>query len=108
MRRPLAAGALLLAAYVALSFANDTRGYLGTDTGAKVAALRAMERHHGLNPDLGYWAARWDRSGTFHPLVGTSHIRGKWFNVATVPALYLEYPLFRVGGYRLALEGPNE
>src|SRR5439155_12940315 len=106
LRRPVVAGLALLAVYVAVSFANDTRGYLGTDTGAKVAALRAMERHHGLNPDLGYWAARFDPSGAFHPLVGTSHVGGKWLNVSTVPALYLEYPLFRVGGYRLALLVP--
>ena len=42
LRRPLAAGLLSLALYVALSFANDPKGYLGTDTGGKVATLRMM------------------------------------------------------------------
>ena len=42
-RRGLAAGAVLPALYVGLSFANDPRGFLGTDTGGKVATLRAME-----------------------------------------------------------------
>ena len=54
MRRPLLACVLLFAVYVGLLFANDTHGTLGSDTGGKVATLRTMESHGGLNPDVGY------------------------------------------------------
>ena len=48
---------LLLIVYAGLSFAlNDPRGTLGTDTGGKLATLQMMERHGGLDPDIGYWA----------------------------------------------------
>lgn len=106
MRRPLLACVLLFAVYVGLSFANSTHGTLGTDTGSKVATLRTMQTHGALNPDVGYWAARWDPSGELHPLFYTNHIGGKWVNVTTVPVLYLGEPLFRLGGYRLALVLP--
>ena len=102
MRRPLLACVLLLAVYAGLSFANDTHGTLGTDTGGKVATLRTMESR-GLDPDVGYWAARWDPHGDLHPLFYTSPIGAKWVNVTTLPVLYAAEPLFRLGGYRLAL-----
>ena len=94
---------LLFAVYVGLSFANNPHGTLGTDTGGKVATLRTMQTHGALNPDVGYWAARWDPKGDLHPLFYTSHINGKWVNETTVPILYLAEPLYRAGGYRLAL-----
>jgi hypothetical protein len=106
VRRPLVACVLLFAVYVGLSFANNTHGTLGTDTGGKVATLRTMESRGGLNPDVGYWAARWDPGGDLHPLFYTSHIAGKWVNVTTVPVLYLAEPLYRAGGYRLAIALP--
>ena len=56
-----------------------------------------------LNPDLGYWAARWDPSGLFHPLYYTTHSGGKWVNVTTVSALDIEFPLYLLAGYRGAL-----
>ncbi len=104
--RVLAACAVLLLAYLALSLLNDPRGYLGTDTGGKVATLQAMERGSTLDPDLGYWAERWDPDGRLHPLYYTSHLGDKWVNVTTLPALYLGYPLFELGGYRAALLVP--
>jgi hypothetical protein len=88
---------------VALSFANDPRGYLGTDTGAKVATLRVMGERGHLDPDVGYWAARWDPTGRLHPLYQTAHLGGRWVSVTTLPALYLAEPLYRLGGYRAAL-----
>src|SRR5438132_11672 len=103
MRRTLVGCVLLLAVYVGLSFANDPHGYLGTDTGGKVATLRTMQQHGGLNPDVGYWAARWDPKGGLHPLFYTAHIGGKWVNVTTLPMLYPAEPLYRLGGYRLIL-----
>jgi hypothetical protein len=42
--------------YVALSFANDPHGSLGTDTGGKTATLVTMNRNGNLDPDVGYWA----------------------------------------------------
>jgi hypothetical protein len=102
-RRPLVACILLLAIYVALSFANDPHGYLGTDTGGKVATLRSMQVRHDLRPDVGYWAARWDPQGRLHPLSLTVRQGKQWLNVTTLPVLYLALPLYRVGGYRLIL-----
>jgi hypothetical protein len=99
----LAACVLLLAVYVALSFANDPQGYLGTDTGGKVATLRAMEHRSGIRPDVGYWAARWDPQGRFHPLSLTTRRGDQWLTVTTLPVLELALPLYRAGGYRLIL-----
>jgi hypothetical protein len=59
-----------------------------------------------LDPDVGYWAERWDPSGSLHPLYYTSRVGKRWVNVTTLPALYAAYPLFRVGGYRAALIVP--
>src|SRR5947209_19202619 len=103
LRRPLVAGAVLLAIYVALSFLNDTHGYLGTDTGGKVATLRVMATEHSRVPDLHYWAVAADPAGKVYPLYYTSHFGSDWVNVTTLPMLYVGYPLYRVGGYRLAL-----
>lgn len=99
----MAACALLLVVYGALSFLNDPRGYLGTDTGGKVATLEVMSDRGRLDPDIGYWAERWDPAGRVHPLYFTSHIGDRWVNVTTVPMLYAAYPLYRLGGYRFAL-----
>lgn len=104
--RAFLAVAALVVAYLALSFLNDHRGYLGTDTGGKVATLRAMERAGTLVPDVGYWAERWDPEGALHPLHYTNHIGDRWVNVTTLPALYLGYPLFRLAGYQGALLVP--
>jgi len=94
---------VLLAIYAGLSLLNDPRGYLGTDTGGKVATLKVMASRHRLDPDIGYWAEQWDPGGRVHPLYYTSHIGRRWINATTVPMLYAAYPLYRLGGYRLAL-----
>ncbi len=65
-----------------------------------------MHDHGGLNPDIGYWAEKWDPQGRLHPLYYTAHIGGKWVNATTLPALYLAYPLYELGGYRGALLVP--
>ena len=104
LRRPVVAGLLLLVVYAGLSFAlNDPRGTLGTDTGGKLATLHMMERNGGLDPDIGYWAQQYDRTGILHPLHYTYLIGGKWMNVTTVPMLYAAYPLYRIGGDRAVL-----
>ena len=59
-----------------------------------------------LDPDIGYWAERWDPDGRLLPLYYTSHIGSRWVNVTTLPARLLGLPLFRLGGYRLALLVP--
>ena len=105
-RRVVVACAVLVLAYLGLSLLNDPRGYLGTDTGGKVATLRAMEQGRTLDPDIGYWAERWDPTGRLHPLFYTAHVGDKWVNVTTLPALYLGYPLFRLFGYHGALLVP--
>ncbi len=107
MRRAVAAGALLLAAYVGLSFLNSERGFLGTDTGGKVATLKVMAERGRFDPDLGYWAEEFDPTGSLHPIAFTSHTAsGKWVNVTTLPALWVGWLLYRVGGYRAALLVP--
>lgn len=106
-RRSAAAGLLLLAVYVGLSFLNSPRGFLGTDTGGKVATLRVMSESGRFDPDLGYWAERWDPDGALHPIGYTSHTSsGKWVNVTTLPALWVGWQLYRLGGYRAALLVP--
>lgn len=103
LRRPLVAALVLLAAYAALTFVNDTHGFLGTDTGAKVATLEVMADRGRLDPDVGYWAERWDPDGSLHPLYLTVPKDDRWVQVTTLPMLYAGYPLYRLGGYRAAL-----
>jgi hypothetical protein len=101
VRRPVVACLLLLVVYAGLSVAlNDPRGTLGTDTGGKLATLHMMERNGSLDPDLGYWAQRYDPKGILQPLYYTYRVGDKWVNVTTLPMLYAAYPLYLVGGDR--------
>jgi hypothetical protein len=102
--RTWVAALLLLLVYVAASFAlNDPRGTLGTDTGGKLATLRVMEQRGGLDPDVGYWAERWDPHGELIPLYYTYRIGDGWVNLSTLPMTYAAYPLYVVGGERAVL-----
>jgi hypothetical protein len=101
--RPLVGAAILLAIYVVLSFVNDPRGYLGTDTGAKVATLEVMDRTGSAHPDVGYWAQDQDPSGHLHPIYDSIDVDGEWVQVTTLPMLEVGRPLYALGGYRLAL-----
>jgi len=94
---------VLLVAYFGLSFANNPHAFLGTDTGGKVATLRAMDARGDLNPDLGYWAQALDRDGVLHPITLTRHLGGQWVNVTTLPMIYAAYPLYELGGVRAIL-----
>jgi hypothetical protein len=105
-RAALLSAAVLFGLYLLLSLNNDPKAFLGTDTGGKVATLRAMDAHHTTDPDLGYWAQRWDPNGKLHPLYYTSHIGERWINVTTLPALYAALPLYEAFGYRGALVVP--
>ncbi|MEX0666304.1 MAG: hypothetical protein WD598_16240 [Acidimicrobiia bacterium] len=93
----------LLCIYGALSLLNDHRGTLGTDTGGKLATLRAMEARGNLDPDLGYWAERYDRDGSLHALFSTERVGDRWVNITTLPMLYAAYPLYEVGGLHAIL-----
>jgi hypothetical protein len=104
--RPVVAALVLLAVYVALSFLNSPRGYLGTDTGGKVATLKVMDERGDFVPDVGYWAARWDPKGQLHGLYYTSKIGNHYVNVTSLPMVLAAEPLYRLGGYRLALLWP--
>jgi hypothetical protein len=105
-RRPLAACALLFVVYLALSFLNDPRGSLGTDSGGKLATLAAMEESGRAVPDVGYWAAAADPRGVLHPLYYTERVGDHWVNVTTLPMLYAGRPLYRIGGERALLALP--
>jgi hypothetical protein len=105
-QRPLPAGLVLLAVYVALSFLNDPRGTLGTDTGIKVATLKVMEERGSWTPDLGYWAATLDPDAEAHPYRDTRRMGDAYVDASTLPLLYLAYPLWTVGGYRATLLWP--
>jgi hypothetical protein len=96
----------LFVVYVGLSFLNDTHGFLGTDTGGKVATLRVMDQQGRLDPDLKYWAEQWDPNGTLHPLFYTFHWGTRWMNATTLPVLYAALPLYEALGYRGALVLP--
>src|SRR5688500_18638468 len=103
MRRYLLPGVLLLAVYLNLSLAMSPRGFLGTDTGGKVATLRAMDECGCADPDVGYWAERWDPDGSLHPLYYTSRVGDRWVDATTLPMLLSAWPLYALGGYRAAL-----
>jgi hypothetical protein len=91
---------LLLAVYGVLSFVNDPRGTLGTDTGGKLATIATMERTGSLEPDIGYWAEDLDPQGRLHPLWYTDHVGDDWVNVTTLPMLVAASPLYDLGGPR--------
>lgn len=101
--RPLVAGVLLFLVLGGLSFLNDPRGTLSTDVGGKIATLEVMAHHHTIDPDVGYWAARWDPAGTLHGLYNTGRIGDQYVNVTTLPMLVVAVPLYDLGGLRLAL-----
>ncbi len=104
LRRPVVAALVLLLAYGALSLLLDPHGFLGTDTGGKVATLASMQAHDTwTHPDVGYWAEAWDPTGRVHGLIYTAHIGDQWINVTSFPMVLLGEPLWRLGGYRAAL-----
>jgi len=102
-RRVVWAVLALLGLYIALSLANDPRAFLGTDTGGKIATLRAMDARGDLDPDLGYWAEQYDRDGIAHPIALNYHIGDRWVNVTTLPMVYTAVPLYELGGLRAIL-----
>lgn len=102
-RRPLSAALIVLLVYVGLSFLNDPRGSLGTDTGGKTASLVMMDRRGDLDPDVGYWAAAQDRDAKVHGLYTTTRFGDRYVNTTSLPMVLAGAPLFRLGGYRLAL-----
>ena len=101
--RPLLAGILLLAIYVVLSLAMSPGGYLGTDTGAKVATLDVMDERGTPKPVLGYWAEDVEPEGRLHPIYDALPVDGDWVHVTTLPMLELARPLWALGGYRATL-----
>jgi hypothetical protein len=103
LRRPVVAGLVLLAVYVVLSFAMDTAGFLGTDTGGKVATVKVMSERGDFDPDVGYWASRWDPEGRVHGLYYTSKIGDRYVNVTSLPMVLAARPLYDAGGYRATL-----
>lgn len=96
----------LFALYYASSFVNDLRGTMLADSGGKLATMRAMDAHGGLDPDVGYWAADLDPNGDLHPLTYTKRVGDAWVQASTLPMLYAAYPLYELGGTRLALVLP--
>lgn len=104
MRKPVVACILLLTVYAALSLFNNTGGYLGADTGAKMYTLEVMARNDTFEPDIGYWAEELDPDGAVHPIHHTRRrADGSWVAVTTLPMLEAGAPLYRWGGYRATL-----
>ena len=101
--RVLGACLLLLLVYVLLSFADDPHATIVSDSGGKLATLSSMEHRGTLDPDVGYWAERFDPSGALHPLLWTRHVGDRWMQATTLPMLEVAAPLYDVGGARLAL-----
>jgi hypothetical protein len=93
----------LLAVYGLLSLFNDPRGTLGTDTGGKLATLAVMDQRGTFDPDIGYWAERYDPAGALHPLYYTAHIGDRWVNLTTLPMPVVARPLYALGGPRAVL-----
>jgi hypothetical protein len=103
LARPLVAAAVLLVCYLACAGLNNPRGFLGTDTGAKVATLQVMQDRNTFVPDAGYWAAADDPTGSLHPLYDTRRVGDHFVSVTTLPMIMLARPLYDLGGTRLAL-----
>ena len=103
LARPLAAAALLLVCYLAAAGLNNPRGFLGTDTGAKVATLQVMQARNTFVPDSGYWAAAEDPTASLHPLYDTRRVGDHFVSVTTLPMMMIARPLWALGGIRLAL-----
>ena len=97
------AGMALLALYLALTFLNAPRGFLGTDTGGKVATLEVMRDRGTADPDVGYWAAQYDPDAVLHPLYYTSRVGDRYVNLTTLPMPIVVRPLYANFGYRAAL-----
>jgi hypothetical protein len=103
LRRPVVMCVLLLLVYGVVALAKDPRASLVSDSGGKLATLRVMEQRGDLDPDLGYWAERFDPDGLAHPMPLTMHIGDKWVNVTTLPMIYAAEPLYELGGFRMIL-----
>jgi len=103
LSHPVAASIVLILSYFTLTLLNDSAGSLGTDTGTKVATLKVMGERGSLIPDIGYWAAPWDPDAKYHGWLDTRHVDGIYVDVTTLPMLVVDYPLWRLGGQRLAL-----
>lgn len=107
LRHPAVAALALLGLLVVLSLAMDPGGFLGSDTGAKVATLEVMDQRSTADPDVGYWAERRDPDGDLHPLYQTRRTEeGAWVAVTTLPMLEAARPLYGLGGYRATLALP--
>lgn len=104
--KPIIAGIILFVLYFGLSFFNSPRGFLGTDTGGKVATLIVMSEQGEMTPEVGYWAAEWDPDARVHGLYYTSVVNGHYVNVTSLPMILAAEPLWQIGGYRLALVFP--
>jgi len=103
LSRPVVAAAVLLVCYLGAAGLNNPRGFLGTDTGAKVATLNVMQNRHTSVPDAGYWAAADDPTGSLHPLYDTRRVGDHFVAVTTLPMIMLARPLWDAGGMHLAL-----
>lgn len=103
LARPLAAALVLLVCYIGAAGLNNPRGFLGTDTGAKVATLEVMKDQHSSTPDAGYWAAADDPTASLHPLFDTRRVGDHFVAVTTLPMIMIARPLWDAGGMRLAL-----
>lgn len=103
LRRPVVAAAVLLAAYLALSCLMSPDGFLGTDTGGKVATVEVMSERGDLDPDVGYWAARWDPEARVHGLYYTVPVGDRYVQVTSLPMVLAARPLWDLGGYRASL-----
>ena len=94
---------ILLGFYFSIGGLLGSSGYLGSDSGGKVATLEANADRSGWSPDIGYWAEAEDPDGSLHPLFSTRRVAAGWVNVTTLPMVILAQPLYEVGGLRLAL-----
>ncbi len=103
LRRPAVAGLVLLLVYVCLAQLCDPNGFLGTDTGGKVATVKVMSERGDFDPDVGYWAAEWDPDADVHGLMFTTRIGDRFVNVTSLPMVLAARPLYDMGGYRATL-----
>jgi hypothetical protein len=88
----------LTVAYIVFALLGDARAASGSDAGGKIATVKVMAERGSWSPDIGYWAARWDPDGDFHPIYYTYRTDDEWVQVTTLPLVYLGVPLWHAFG----------
>ncbi|HMK12458.1 MAG TPA: hypothetical protein VK461_12790, partial [Acidimicrobiales bacterium] len=103
-RRRLALS-LIFVGLVALgvAWAGDPRAASFSDAGARLATTKTMADEGRWAPDLGYWAADVDPTGSHHPILFAQPHDDQWVAVPSLPLVVAGRPFWQLGGARVAV-----